>query len=415
MSKLLSFIEKILVFSYFLLLPSQTAYHLWLSESFLFGRKIDYLSPTLYVTQLISAALLLYWLYQEIVSQPHKHLKLSPSRLLIAVLIVANCFAAQVPVISFYRLATLMLSVLFFIYLHRRFSFVSPLILYPLSLSLIWTSLLAWLQWFSQSSVGSIFRLLGERPLLLSLETTAKVPIGSAGLFLRSYATFPHPNALAGFLLLFGLFLLLGVKNTTSRTLSLLLKSSFLFSMFTLPLTFSRTSFWALLSLPIVYIWMFSRRLPFTKISFTLILFCLLIVSLFIPGNPASLPERLSQYSHAFSLIVSFPIFGVGLGNYLYFSPASLLQLAHDFWLLAAVELGLPLSGIIFYKMFRLFRKSLIVQPSSLILIWPLLITSLTDSYWFTLHQNTSAAIFILVYLYYLSSPKQPRVPRYKV
>jgi hypothetical protein len=403
MIKPVSFFEKLLVFLYFLLLPSQTSYHFWIADSILFGRKIDYLSPTIYLTQIISASLLLYWLYQNVTSKTSIRLKFTPIYFLISLLIFFGCVTAHVPFIAFYRLITILLTGIFFLFLRRRYIFTSPAILFPLSLSLIWSSLLAWLQWFNQSSIGGLFQLLGERPLSLSLVTTAKVSLFNAGLILRSYATFPHPNALAGYLLVIAPFLLLGLKKTTHRFVYRVLLFSFLLSLFTIPLTFSRTSFYALLTLPIVYMWSISHKTLLSKKFITIILICLTIGSLFIPGNPASIPERFLQYSHAYTITISHPILGVGLGNYLYYSPSTLLQLAHNFWLLFLVELGWPITIYMFYQIYNLFRSSILNKSTSLILIWPLLITSLTDTYWLTLNQTTSAALFILVYLYSLS------------
>lgn len=402
MSKLATLLEKILAFVYFLLLPTQTAYHLWLADSILFGRRIDYLSPTLYLTHLISITLLLYWLYKGLLIPSRFSIKFSRSSIILATLLLANCVISPSPLISFYRLISFFLTTLFIANIHHRFGLSSPQVLVPLALSLVWTSFLAWFQWLNQSSVGGLFQVLGERPLLLSLASTAKVTLGNIGLVLRSYATFPHPNALAGYLLVCAMFLLLGLKSTLSRHTSRLLKASFLISMFTLPVTFSRTAIWAFLSLVVVYLWCNSRKPGITKNLLVFIVLILFILSLFIPGNPSSMSERLSQFSHAILLIFLHPLLGVGLGNYLYFSPASLLQLAHNFWLLFLAELGLPLSVFVFYKIFQVFKNSLILHPAAVVLIWPLLITSLTDSYWFTLHQNTSVAIFVLVYLHFL-------------
>lgn len=397
MLKLLDRLEKPLIFLYFILLPSQTSYHFWLNSSQLFGRRIDYISPTLYLTQILMVLLLIYWLYKGYLSD----IQITIPKFitgLIVFLIITNITLAQSPVISLYRYASLFLFFIFYNFLNRRYRLNSRLVILPLILSLVWTCLLAWLQWINQSSFGGPFLWLGERPLLFFIPDIAKVSFGNFGLTLRSYATFPHPNALAGYLLLTGLFIILNLKNQT-RQFSYFFRTAIFITFFTLAITFSRSSAWALLSLPLVFIWLKRKHLSLRKFTYFLVSILLLFLTIYIPGNPSSFTERISQYQLSFSVFFTHPLFGVGLGNYLYYMPASLLKLTHNTWLLLLVELGLPLFSLIVYRILKILLRTLSLSAGLVILYWPLLITTFTDTYWLTLHQTTALVIFLWVYI----------------
>ena len=60
-----------MLFLLLLLLPSQLAYHFWPSWSLVHGIRVDYLSPTLYLTDLIILALFLISRFRIRVPLPH--------------------------------------------------------------------------------------------------------------------------------------------------------------------------------------------------------------------------------------------------------------------------------------------------------------------------------------------------------
>lgn len=72
-------------------------------------------------------------------------------------------------------------------------------IAWPLGISVIFSSLLAIAQFLMQHSLGGAFYFLGERTFSAQTVGIAQAIIDGRT-FLRPYATFPHPNVLGGFL-----------------------------------------------------------------------------------------------------------------------------------------------------------------------------------------------------------------------
>jgi len=62
-----------------------------------------------------------------------------------------------------------------------------------------YSSLIAWIQFINQSSIGGLLWFLGERTFDVTTPGIATAIMNNK-LILRPYATFPHPNVLAGFI-----------------------------------------------------------------------------------------------------------------------------------------------------------------------------------------------------------------------
>jgi hypothetical protein len=164
----------------------------------------------------------------------------------------------------------------------------------PLSTSVIYTSLISISQMFLQKSLGGPFYWLGERAF------TARTP--SIALFnflgrqyLRPYATFPHPNALAGFMLLSLLVFFF------TRPKSLLVKTAIFFAALSIAISFSRTIWVTSLILLIFYAFkkiffnpVFSSLLFILLVTFSVLLpvISLHVLTAKVPGNLA-LEQRL--------------------------------------------------------------------------------------------------------------------------
>ena len=58
-------IEKILFSLLVVLLPAQIGKHFWPKEAFVRGIRIDYLSPTLFLTDLVIIALIIFWVLDK--------------------------------------------------------------------------------------------------------------------------------------------------------------------------------------------------------------------------------------------------------------------------------------------------------------------------------------------------------------
>ncbi|MBM3205992.1 hypothetical protein FJZ41_04055, partial [Candidatus Shapirobacteria bacterium] len=184
-----------------LLLPVQLGRHFWPASSYLLGIRIDYLAPTVYLTDLLLLAILILWGAEKIRARKKitfPYLKYGWV-LAFLILLFLNAFLAQNQTAAFYKLIKIIeFSLLGFYLAQNKFSlnFYQK----PLLAAVIYSSLLALAQFLSQSSLGGPFWWLGERTFDLSTPGIAKA-VFSGQLLLRPYATFSHPNALAGFIL----------------------------------------------------------------------------------------------------------------------------------------------------------------------------------------------------------------------
>lgn len=371
-----------------LFLPAQLGYHFWPAWSQVSGIRVDFLSPTIYLTDILILLLLGPWFFRTRPSVRFFNSKF----LVIMSFIFLNIIFAFIPVLAFYKWVRVLEYYLLFKYLTSESGDKFKISGTALSAALIWTSLLAWAQLLFQHSVGGPLYWLGERAFDLSTPGIARVSLGQAGLLLRPYATLPHPNSLAGFLLVGGLLLL------TTSSKSFLKNMSLLLVLLTLPFTFSRGSI--ITSLVLLSIWLL-LRLKKNGPKIILILFIIPMIHFvytFIPANPLSQPERSLLTTKATALIFAHPLLGIGLNNFIPspspgFNPPSsnpyiITQPVHNIYLLIAAELGLPATFILSFIIIKSLRELLIKNANLSYPIMAVTITGLVDHYWLTLHQN---------------------------
>ncbi|HJZ05026.1 hypothetical protein A2634_05540 [Candidatus Amesbacteria bacterium RIFCSPHIGHO2_01_FULL_48_32] len=399
-----------ILFLLVLLLPSQLALHLWPSWSLVNGLRVDYLSPTLYFTDILILAMVL--ISRQRIKIPFWAI----------IFVVLNILISQSPFIALYKWLRVLEYFWIFKYLTFEIDWKLKIVNWSLSASVIWTSLLAWLQFFKQGSLGGLLYWLGERRFDITTPGIAKIAIDGR-LTLRPYATLPHPNALAGFLLVSGLIVIYLItsphpspesgEGARGRGLACI---AIVLAALTIPLTFSRTAI--LFEAALLVTWLLfkikSLKLKISlAISSTLLLF---FSSTLIPGNPSSLSERLFLIGKSITLIKNHPVLGVGLGNFipspyhLFAMPYSLSsQPVHNIYLLLASELGLPALLVIGYwiiENYLLAKRDQWIEIENRKLKIPLLvilITGAADHYWVTLHQNT-LLLTILMSLIYIQS-----------
>lgn len=398
-------IQNFLLFLLFLLLPSQLSLHLWPSWSFVGGLPVDYLSPALYLTDIILLALLA-------ISRP----KLSIS-LPIIILCTLNVLFSISPLVSLYK--WLRLLEYFWLFKYLTYSLQPTTYNLPLSLSVLWTSLLAWGQFLSQHSLGGWWYWLGERPLDPALPGIAKIvtpdlnwltgQLTTGQLWLRPYATMSHPNALAGFLLVSAL--VLKYFTTQSKTGNWLLITGISVALATVPVTFSRSVLF--LEIILLAAWV-TAKISNRLLPLIIPLGLALTILLLSIGNPASFSERLLLTKKSISAMAYQPIFGLGLGTFPIFSynlqrttynPYINFQPVHNIYLLAASELGLPALVLIVYWLIKNLKNSLEIGNWLLIIpVTVVLVTGLVDHYWLTSHQNLLllTILFSLVYRHHI-------------
>jgi hypothetical protein len=320
------------------------------------GIRIDYLSPTIYLTDLIFVGLL-------IMSAVKFRRALFP-KLLIAAFFGLNLFSGKGNFSSIYwSLRYLQIPALtWMIYINGKnlnlYNGIKKYLTFPLLFTLI---LEIW-QFIIKKSTGWWW-IFGERTFSLSTPNIAAIDLLGQK-FLRPYATFSHPNALAGWLLL-AVFILW--KNKPAR----------LMAIGGVLLTFSRNAVLAVLIGTISYSVFANRTYSQSLVSF----------------SESSSGERLLLNHASLRVFSDFPVFGIGPGKLLsalpnYFPPGFWnIQPPHNVFLLILAETGIfgftiLLAG--FLKIYPVLKKTPAFLPG-LIAIFS---TSLLDHYWLTSQQN---------------------------
>ena len=131
-------------------------------------------------------------------------------------LLVVNIVTSTLPPLSAYKALKIYEFLLFITYIRgAKPSYSSVTTLLAASISLV--SILAIVQFFRQSAVGGIMWFVGERWFTASTPGIAQA-ILDGQLVLRPYSTFPHPNVLAGFLVVVLPLLPAGSQTTISGT-----------------------------------------------------------------------------------------------------------------------------------------------------------------------------------------------------
>jgi len=249
----------------------------------------------------------------------------------------------------------------------------------PISISVVYTSLLAVGQFWRQHSLGGIFWWLGERSLSPDTPGVARFNFCALSsdvcrLILRPYATFSHPNVLGGFFAVTLPILIYQWYSVGQKKLQGVYAAVLLLGIAGLFISFSRGAWFVgafgggtlmcmLLRKDI------SRRLPVSIyrliISGLLISFFIISVIIFFPSAAdESVVRRNELNSAAVTMWRSAPLFGVGLGNFLAVLPSvsvarsgNYLQPAHNIYLLILAEAGLVGLAGIFMLVGINFRK----------------------------------------------------------
>jgi len=361
------------------LLPSQLGLHLWPEYSRILGLKIDYLSPTIYLTHLLIVFLLVIN-NKKISIEIKKHFSLLK---IIFILIFVNIyFSINIPLTSL-KWIEFSLYFLFFLYLKNRKNLLQKNLKY-LYISIFLVFGIQLLQLAGQKSLGGLFYWLGERGFDASTPNLPKYQfIGRE--FVRTPSLFSHANSLAGFMFLSLLSLRLFNSNFYSKIITL---ASIIVS----------GSKNVILFLPLYLI----KKTSLKKVLIGSLLITMVLINFSQTLNSSlyTISSRLSGISHSTEVIKNHLIFGTGLGSYLNGLDDNLtgsqityenLQPVHNIYLLLLSEFGLvgvTLLGITFY-----FSK---ISPKQSLILSAVLLTGLFDHYWLTLVQNKMLLTILL-------------------
>lgn len=405
-------LHRRLFFLLLVFLPTQLGIHFWPHWSTVMGRRVDYLSPTIHLTDIIIGLVLIFWFIDRVRKNTRRALKQKniifdfSFFILIFIFVIVNCWFAASPWVSVYKWIKIIEYIGLAWYVSAsayRLSDIGT----PLAIGVIYSSVLAIMQFIFQHSVG--LWILGERTFDSSTPGIALWD-GFGKLLLRAYATFPHPNVLGGYLVI---VLLLIVQKVWSEVRFMSFLSKFFFGItfflgsITLYLTFSRSA-WLAAGLGALY-YIF-RGVKKHRVVWIALYISMLVGSCYILApkiSDTSVTHRAELNRMAIDLWKQSPYIGVGLGNFIVRLPetkvtrhGNYLQPVHNIYLLLLSEIGIVGVCFIVFVWLRCYKHLSKPRPpaSFSILHFTLLIILIlgfVDHYLLTLQQGQ--VLFTLV------------------
>ncbi len=378
--------ERLLFLICLILLPTQLGRHFWPNFSFIYSLPIDYFSPTLYLWNILVVGLAILWLAQK----PKIKSYLVNLVFLFLLTQSLSLFDAQNLGAGLVMLSQLMIALMFGLYLaHQDFKKIKNLIYLGLSVGVIMEGLIAIGEFLKSGSLGLWW--LGERAFNINTPSIAKFDFFSQ-VFLRPYATFPHPNVLAAFMVI-SLVLIYQLKPASwSKALAAI----------SILLTFSRTAILVLLLEGLIVM----RKRWKQMVGLVIIVTPLLFIRFSSAFNfdYLSILRREELASIALSDFKTHPILGIGLNNFisqtalseLVSGPNRFLQPVHNLILLSLSETGLigflGLLVLLSYPIWQLWKK----KNKPLLFIWGIIFfLGMFDHYFLTLPQGQRLLFFI--------------------
>lgn len=413
LSQKVNSVERLLLLVLILGIPTQLGRHFWPESSYVTGIRVDYLSPTLYATDiLIFLIFILEVIKFSVFNFPHFVLPIGNSRgkqfsiLVFASFLLIGVFISKSPLNGFYGLVKLLEFAFFGFYVAKNTQELKlEKILLMFSIGIIFESFLSIFQYFNHGSINGIFYFFGERFFNSQTPAIANVQLGGE-LFLRPYGTFPHPNVLAGYLVV-GMSLIIFNWKRVFYCLPLLIGTAALF------LTLSRVAI--ILWFVIFGIFLAKRFLNLKSYLLIIFLIGLLLLGLTTPLGTRftrikltdeSIAHRERLIRNSIAMIKDNPIFGVGLNNFLVNLPLYqksnisflYLQPVHNIFLLVASETGLMVFGFFVWFLFATYRRIKKSMAHSLLFITLscTMVLGMFDHYFLTLQQGQLLFSFIL-------------------
>lgn len=383
-------INFILVLLFILLLPTQLGKHFFLPFSYLSGVRVDYLAPTMYLTDILVFLLTLINLHFVIKIFKQKHIFV-----FFFILAFTLLFAQSFP-IALYRYAKVVEIFIVGVIAYKHI-IGEKMLLIVFLIGGLFQLVLTLIQLVAKHSVQGFFYLFGERYMSLSMPGIAKASLQGVE-FLRPYGTFSHPNSLGGFFLVLYTWILVDKRF---KAFSLLKYGSlFIFSLLVF-VSFSKVAIATYLLLNFYYL-LFKMKLSCQFCKWARFIILAIVGAIFMQArtDPLTVQKRWELINNSVKIVLHHPLTGVGLGNYLvaqnqYVSKLSFFfnQPVHNIFLLVIAELGIPVSLFIFYLIFSYSKK---FSASSLLILTVIIITGFFDHYWLTLQQNMLLLGFII-------------------
>ena len=396
MKRFLLWSERVFLFLFILFIPTQLGKHFWPEWSYVWGIRVDYLSPVLYFLDL----LWLGWFGLRIWNGKRIETRFTFNLFLFLLFVMINVLMAQNRILSVYkwfRVGQLVLTLISFRLEREK---IEKYLIKIIPIWVIFESLLGLVQVLIGASVNGWLYYMGERRFAYTTLGVAQISVMGQGM-IRAYGTFSHPNSLAGFLLVVLIFWF-SKRKAVNRIFWWVVTW---FSVMGIVVSGSRMV-WLMTLLVVLFITYRQSRnrkkvlgLGLTMIGVFLVLAAIISVNYrssdFLGGwDKESLNKRISLNMSAIRMIWEKPLFGVGLGNFLVKLPEIQrndsyfwLQPVHNIGLLAMSEVGLLGLIWVFLGLSGLRRGKINLNQK---LIWTaILLTGMFDHYWLTLPQNT--------------------------
>ena len=425
-------ISKGLLFLLLLVIPTQLGKHFWFDWSLILGIRIDYLSPTLYLADLVWIGLLIFNFQFSIFNNKKIFCW---KNLIILGFVVINTLMAQNRWVAIYKWVRIGQLVWFGYFVSRNKKIVEKILIWVLPFWVGVESLLAIGQIAKGGSLNGFWWWLGERSFDFNTIGIAQMSVVNNGI-VRAYGTFSHPNSLAGFLLVSLVLWVKSKDSLSSYKVFKVIKLNWCWwgvmwsGIIGIILTGSRT-IWLLSLLSVVWL-MWNNFKNIKNKGKILFLFAIVLFGVykmvdynypiqnFLGGwDENGLLKRGQLNLAALKMIKDSPLVGMGLGNFLVNLPnyqknnqIFWFQPVHNIVLLLISEIGL-LGVIIFnFQFFRQRRtsfhftffnkiKNLIKNNDKimLLILGIIFLSGMVDHYWFTLPQNMwlLALIFALI------------------
>lgn len=411
--------EKPLFFLFVLSIPLLFGKHFWPSYSFVNGIRVDYISPTLYVSDVLFALLFLFsisHLFKPLLSQIKK-----PLVLFAIISFVLSTLFARVNILSI--LGILKLFECFYIgfYICQTYGRnVRGKFTLFLTIGALLETGIIFSQFFYQHSIGGILYFFGERTFSVSTPAIATFQMNGSQI-LRGYGTFPHPNVAAFYLFVCFVFLLsYGAKTTHLK----ILKTFALILIFLgIIVTFSRIIILLVVGSIVIESILVNRRKKGKKavvtvgLVITFILIGLLLLPRFMHGIIRDWLLRVQLLNIFLHIFLNHVITGVGFNNYFFYeSPFQkavspiLLQPVHNIYLLWVVQTGFLGAALLIAFARKLFGRAKFLIKSVgrnnsiklpvLILLVSSLFVGLFDHYLLTLQQGQLLLAIILGFVF---------------
>jgi len=396
------------------LLPVQLGRHFWPESSYVLGLKIDYLSPTVYLTDLLIGLIFILWAWEEKARLTFRNLKSTAKNLwwvgAIFIFLLVNSVLAPSPLPAIFKFFKVLEFFLLAFYIAKN-EFDLRTIRKLLSLVVAYSSLIVLGQFIKQASLAGPFWWLGERTFNAFSPGIAKA-ILAGQLVMRPYGTFPHPNALAGFILVS--LILIGVSKKGFKVGKAFSWLPIFLGIGSLVVSFSRSA-WLVCLLMGALILLFQvkerERKAFSRLTIGNLSFFLFLVFLggmvFYFGPRFSTEEafflRMESARVALRMVGDYPLTGVGLNNFIPQLPfywqapetVRFLQPVHNLYLLMIAETGLA-GLVIFLWLLVLTVKKILGHYRLIFALSAILLLGFFDHYWLTLQQNQLLLVLVL-------------------